>query len=165
MLDLIKKRRSIRQYTDQDVTEDQVQAASRSGHGRPVRLERSIRGISSSCAMPDTRARLAATHTFSDMCARSPVVIVVCGDEKLSDHWISDGAAATENLLLAATALGLGSVWVGIYPRTEREAHVREVLAVPPHIRILCLVPVGYPAEEKPARTRFNPAKVHYEKF
>jgi nitroreductase len=164
MLDLIKKRRSIRQYTNQDVSEDQVkqllEAAMAGPSGRALDPWHFI-----VVRDPDRRARLAATHTFSDMCARAPVVIVVCGDEKLSDHWISDSAAAAENLLLAATALGLGSVWVGIYPRAEREAHVREVLAIPPHIRILCLAPVGHPAEEKPARTRFNPAKVHYDTF
>lgn len=164
MLDLIKQRRSIRQYTNQNVSEEQVRQL----------LEAAMSAPSGSARDPwhfivvrdaATRQKLAATHTFSDMCARAPIVIAVCGDEKVSDHWISDGAAATENLLLAATALGLGAVWVGIYPRAESEAHVREVLGIPPHIRILCLIPVGHPGEEKPPRTRYNPAKVHNEKF
>jgi nitroreductase len=164
MLDLIKRRRSIRQYTNQDVSEEEVrqllEAAMSAPSGRALDPWHFV--VVRAAA---TRARLAQTHTFSDMCSRAPVVIAVCGDEKLSDHWISDGAAATENLLLAATALGLGTVWVGIYPRAEREAHVREVLGIPPHIRILCLVPVGHPAEEKVPRTRYKAEKVHYEKF
>ena len=164
MLDLIKRRRSIRQYTNENVSEEQVrqllEAAMSAPSGRALDPWHFI-------VVRDAAARqkLAATHTFSDMCSRAPVVIAVCGDEKLSDHWIADGAAATENILLAASSLGLGGVWVGIYPRTEREAHVREALGVPPHIRILCLLPIGHPAEEKPPRTRYDPAKVHNEKF
>jgi len=164
MLDLIKRRRSIRQYTSQDVTQEEVRQL----------LEAAMAAPSGSARDPwhfvvvrdaATRQKLSQTHTFSDMCARAPVVIVVCGDEKVSDHWISDGAAATENLLLAVTALGLGAVWVGVYPRAERETHVRQVLSIPPNIRILCLIPIGHPAEEKPPRTRYNPEKVHYDRF
>jgi len=164
MIDLIKQRRSIRQYTNQPVTDEQVR----------LLLEAAMAAPSGSALDPwhfivvrnaETRAKLAATHTFSDMCDRAPIVIVICGDEKISHHWIADSAAAMENLLLAASSLGLGAVWVGIYPRAEREAYVRLVLGVPDNVRILCLAPVGYPAEEKPPRTRYNPQRVHQEKF
>jgi nitroreductase len=164
MIDLIKSRRSIRQYTNQPVTDEQVR----------LLLEAAMAAPSGSALDPwhfivvrnaETRAKLAATHTFSDMCTRAPIVVAICGDEKISHHWIADSAAATENLLLAATSLGLGAVWVGIYPRAERESYVRQVLGVPDNVRILCLVPVGHPAEEKPPRTRYNPQRVHEEKF
>jgi len=164
MIDLIKRRRSIRQYTSEDVSEEHVR----------LLLEAAMAAPSGSALDPwhfvvvrnaETRKKLAATHTYSDMCARAPVVIAVCGDETVSRHWIADGAAATENMLLAATSLGLGTVWIGVYPRPEREAHVRQVLNIPDSIRILCLVPVGHPAEEKPPRTRYNAAKVHHETF
>jgi nitroreductase len=164
MIDLIRRRRSIRQFTNDDVSEEQIrlilEAAMSGPSGRGLDPWHFVVVRSS-----ETRGKLAATHTFSDMCTRSPVVIAVCGDEKMSDHWIADCAAATENMLLAATALGLGSVWVGIYPRVEREAHVRATLGIPPHIRILCLVPMGHPGEQKPPRTRFNAARVHIERF
>jgi nitroreductase len=164
MLDLIKRRRSIRRYTSETVSDEHIrqllEAAMSAPSGRALDPWHFI--VVHDAA---TRQKLAATHTFSDMCARAPVVLVVCGDEKISDHWISDGAAATQNILLAATALGLGAVWVGIYPRAEREAYVREALGVPPHIRILCLIPVGHPDEEKPPRTRFNPERVHVDTF
>ena len=121
MLDLIKQRRSIRQYTNQDVSDEHVRQLARSGHGCARPAAPLTPGTSSSCATPPHARSCSQTHTFSDMCARAPVVVVVCGDENLSDHWIADGAAATENLLLAVTALGLGAVWVGVYPRAERE--------------------------------------------
>jgi nitroreductase len=164
MIDLIKRRRSIRRYTSDPVSEEHVrqllEAAMSAPSGRAIDPWHFI--VVRDAA---TRQKLAATHTFSDMCSRSPVVIAVCGDEHLSDHWISDDAAAAENILLAATALGLGAVWVGIYPRAEREAYVHEVLDVPSHIRILCLIPVGHPDEQKPPRTRFNAERVHVDKF
>jgi nitroreductase len=163
-INLIKQRRSIRQYTNEDVDEEQVRTLLEAGMAAPSGRARDpwhfivVRNA-------ETRARLAQTHTFSDMCTRAPVVIVVCGDESLSEHWIADCAAATENILLAATGLGLGAVWVGIYPRPERESHVRQVLSIPAPIRILCMIPVGHPAEQKPPRTRYNPERVHFEQF
>jgi nitroreductase len=164
LIDLIKQRRSIRQYTDQDVSDDDVRQllecamAAPSGRARDPWHFIVVRDAA-------TREKLASTHEFSGMCSRSPLVLAVCGDQSISDHWISDGAAATENILLAATALGLGAVWVGIFPRTEREAYVQEVLGIPPHIRVFCLIPVGHPGEEKPSRTRYKAERVHYDKF
>ncbi len=56
-------------------------------------------------------------------------------------------------------------MWVGIYPRAEREAHVRKVLGIPEGKRVLCIVPVGRPAEQKPPRTQYDPAKVHRDRY
>jgi nitroreductase len=67
--------------------------------------------------------------------------------------------------LLTVAALGLGGVWVGIYPRTQREAQVRQVLDIPEPWRVLCLVPVGEPVAAKPPRTRYEASKVHHETF
>lgn len=164
MLDLIKRRRSIRVFTSQDVSEEHVRSLLEAAMAAP-----SGRGLDPwhFVVVRDTatRNKLAATHTFSDMCARSPVVIVVGGDEKASDHWTADCAAAAQNILLAAASMGLGSVWVGIYPRAEREDYVRQALNIPAHMRILCLIPIGHPGEHKPPRTRFNPERVHSETF
>jgi nitroreductase len=99
------------------------------------------------------------------MCADAPVVLVVCAHEERSSHWVEDASAATENLLLAAASLDLGAVWVAIYPTPQYEAHVRQVLNVPQAVRILCLVPVGHPAESKPARTQYDQRKVHDETY
>jgi nitroreductase len=93
------------------------------------------------------------------------VVFVVCVHEHRSSHWVEDASAATENLLLAAAALDLGAVWVGIYPNTRSERHVRQALGIPSSLRVLCLVPVGHPAESKPPRTQYNEGKVHYDRY
>jgi nitroreductase len=99
------------------------------------------------------------------MCANAPLVIAVIGDPSASEHWVEDCSAAAENLLLAAAALDLGSVWVAVYPRAEGEARVRSILGIPADLRVLCLLPIGHPAESKPPRTRYEESKVHDETF
>lgn len=164
MLDIIKKRRSIRAYTDQEVTDEQVRcimeaamAAPSANNRRPwefvVVRERGL------------RKDVACTHPWSYMAEDASVVFVVCGNERASRHWIEDTSAATQNMLLAVTALGLGAVWVGVYPDSARETYVRQLLGIPDHLRVLCLVPVGYPAESKLSRTQYDERKVHYNKY
>ena len=163
-LDWIMKRRSIRKYTDETVTDEEIKgllqmamAAPSANDVRPWAFV-VVRDLAK-------RQALAETHTWSTMCAQAPVVIGVLGDPSASDHWIEDCSAATENMLLAATAIDLGSVWVAIYPRQEREAWVRQILNIPANLRVLCLLPVGHPAESKPPRTRYEESKVHHETF
>jgi nitroreductase len=164
LLELIKKRRSIRKYTDQAVTDEQIrqllEAAMAAPSGSNIQSWKFV-----VVKDADLKRRLAQTHTWSYMAADAAVVFVVCGDEHASRHWVEDASAATQNLLQAVTALDLGAVWVGIYPDADREAHVRQVLAIPQGIRILCLVPVGHPAESKSPRTQYKEGKVHYGRW
>jgi nitroreductase len=164
VLSTIRKRRSIRKYTDQAVMDEQIRQL----------LEAAMAAPSASNIQPwefvvvkdpDLKRQLAQIHRWSYMAADAAVVFVVCANERASHHWIEDASAATENLLLAATALNLGAVWVAVYPSTDREAYVRRVLAIPEEMRVLCLVPVGHPAESKPPRTRYRESKVHYERW
>ena len=76
-------------------------------------------------------------------------------------RWLLDCAAATENILIAANALGLGACWVGIYPVEERIQALRDLLGIPGHVIPLCMVSIGYPAEEKGPSNRFRPERVH----
>lgn len=157
----ILKRRSIRAYTAEPVARE-IEALLQAAMAAPSANDRRpwafvvVRD-------PARRRTLAETHRWSYMCADAPVVIVVLGDPQASDHWIEDCSAATENLLLAAAWLGLGAVWVAVYPQSEREDHVRRALNIPDRLRPLCLLPVGHPAEQKPPRTRYEADKVHYE--
>lgn len=164
MLELIKKRRSIRKYTDQAVTEEQIrqllEAAMAAPSGSNIQPWEFV-----VVRDPDLKRQLAQTHTWSHMCADAAVVFVVCGHERASPHWVEDTSAATQNLLLAATAMNLGAVWVAMYPHSDREAHARRVLGIPEEVRILCLVPVGHPAESKPPGTKYREDKVHYERW
>ncbi|MGB9640378.1 MAG: nitroreductase family protein [Anaerolineales bacterium] len=163
-LEFIFKRRSIRVYKPDAIPEETLQAL----------LEAAMAAPSANDVRPwafivvraeERRKELAAIQPWSGMCAKAPVVFAVIGDPTASDHWVEDCSAATENLLLAATALDLGAVWVAVYPRQERERRVRDILQIPEHLRVLCLVPLGFPDEHKSPRTRFEKTKVHYELF
>ncbi len=163
-LHFIFARRSIREYTPEPVSDADVQAL----------LEAAMAAPSARNSKPwhfivvrerETLNRLAKSHQFADPLERASLGLVVCGVPAESEYWEQDTSAATENILLAATALGLGAVWMGIHPRPDREAYVRRVLGIPATVTPLNLIAVGHPAEEKPPRTQFDPARVHYERF
>jgi nitroreductase len=163
-LEWIFKRRSIRAYTDSPVTDEQAQALLRAAMAAPSANDvRPWAFVVVRAA--ERRQALAKTHQWSYMCANAPLVIAVIGDPSASEHWVEDCSAAAENLLLAAAALDLGSVWVAVYPRAEGEARVRSILGIPADLRVLCLLPIGHPAESKPPRTRYEESKVHDETF
>ena len=97
----------------------------------------------------------------------APSAVVVCGDLSRNpgasgDWWVMDASAASENLLLAAHALGLGAVWTGVYPRGERVEAVRRVLGLPSDVVPLNLIPVGYPADNPEPKQKWNPANVRH---
>jgi nitroreductase len=99
---------------------------------------------------------------------QAPVVIAVCALPQASPTWMMDVSAATENMLLAATAMGLGGAWVGA-PDTVLwdllEEFLRDALAIPLDVRIPTLVALGHPAQERPPHgkhDRFDRTKVHY---
>ena len=97
--------------------------------------------------------------------------IVVCGSldnglpGRSKEYWIHDCSAAAMNILLAAHALDLGAVWTGVYPGEDRIAKVREILAIPEGYMPLNVIPLGYPAENPPAKDKWNPAKIHTDRW
>ncbi len=98
-------------------------------------------------------------------------IIAVCGSPDVAKnsagrtYWIQDCSAALENILIAAAGLGLGSVWVGVYPEEEKIKAVREVLNIPDTVIPLGLIYLGYPAETQPPRTQFDEQKVHWQQY
>ena len=120
------------------------------------------------------RAKLAALGSrlpYSRCGNGAQAAIVVCGnlDNGLpgrgKEYWIHDCSAATMNILLAAKGLGLGAVWTGVYPGEDRVAVVREVLSIPAGYAPLNVIPLGYPAENPPPKDKWNPAKVHTDRW
>ena len=164
MLDLIKRRRSIRKFTAQDVGEEQVQALLEAAFAAPTAHNRRplqfivVRRL-------DLREMLAETHEYAGACRSAPVVIVVCAEPSKSPHCLADACVAAENILLAAVGLGLGAVWVAAYPYDEHQVFVRGVLEIPDELAVICLLPVGHPVERKPPRTGYDPARVHRDLY
>lgn len=99
------------------------------------------------------------------------VAIVLCGDMdkalegEAREYWAQDVSAATENLLLAAHGMGLGAVWSGIYPISERVKYYQELLGMPEHIVPLCIVPVGVPAEQPAVKEKYHEELIHYNRW
>jgi len=162
-IEAILTRRSIRKFAAKPVSEQTVHEllnaamnAPSSANGQPwqfvVITDRKI--------LDD----IPKFHPYSTMLKEAPLAFVVCGDLNLTkgtEVWVQDCSAATENLLIASHALGLGAVWLGVYPLDERVNGVRKLLNLPAHIMPLCIIAAGYPAETKPTADRFKQERVH----
>jgi len=120
---------------------------------------------------PQVLSALADEGGRGDMLRNAPLAIVVCGDMgkalngKAQEYWIQDCSAATENLLLAAHAMGLGAVWTGQWPMDNRYTRVQRTLGMPESIVPLCIVIVGYPAENPTPKDKWKPENVSYNKY
>ncbi|MBR6306420.1 MAG: nitroreductase family protein [Bacteroidales bacterium] len=166
-LDNIFSRKSVRSYTDQPVSPEQVETILRAAMAAPSGMN----------AQPwrfvvvreqATKDKLASG--FNKMIAKAPVVIVVCGKTTnkiggTNNNWTADCAAATENLLLAVEAIGLGAVWTACYPYDERMNPAIEALGLPDNVKPYCIVPVGYPAGNDKPKDKWKPENIHYEKW
>ena len=114
---------------------------------------------------------LAGQGRRGDMLRNAPLAIIVCGDftktgeGKGQEFWIQDTSAATENLLLAAHAQGLGAVWTSAWPMDERYKNIQKVLSMPETIVPLCTVVIGYPDEQPTPKDKWKPENVSYNKY
>lgn len=109
--------------------------------------------------------RISEIHTYASFVPGASHAILVCGDEKLQNddgYYIVDCGAATQNILLAAHTMGIGSCWIGIHPRENRKQSFRELFGLPEYIQPYALVSLGYPSEEKQVSDRFKPERIHY---
>ena len=111
--------------------------------------------------------KLGASLPNAKMTATAPAAVVICGvlDKALPgearEYWIQDAAAATENFLLAVHALGLGAVWTGVHPISERIRILKDTLKLPENVEPFCLIPFGWPAEPGTVKDKWDPAAVH----
>lgn len=167
MDDPVLSRRSIRMYTDEPVSDDLVtrllqaaMAAPSAGNQQPwdfvVIRDR------------DVLERIPEAHPYAKMAPKAQVAILVCGNrgrERWPQFWDQDCAAATENMLVTATELGLGAVWLGIYPLEDRIESMRRLLDIPRGIMPFALVPVGWPAESKGPSDRFDETRIHRDRW
>ncbi len=160
-LEVLFTRRSIRKYTNEPVTEENLKTILEAGMNAPSANNRQPWHF----VVVDDRAKLNAimeVHPYSRMLAEAPIAIVVCGDSKISaSYWPQDCAAATENILLAARALDLGTVWMGVYPGEERVNDIQALFNLPQHIQPLAIIALGHPAEEKGRVDRYKAERVH----
>lgn len=165
VLDAISARTSIRAYQDRPVGADTVELLLRAAMSAPSARNRQPWAF----IVVDDKAllrQLADSLPYAQSAAAAPIAVVVCGVLTESQGatnagwWVQDAAAASENLLLAAHAVGLGAVWTGVYSYEDRVRAVRNVLGLPRHVVPLNVIPIGYPAENPAPKQKWDPAKV-----
>lgn len=164
VLQAIMSRRSVRRYTGQPVTREQLEtlldaamAAPSANNVRPWHFV-----VVQDAA---TRQALSRVHRWAHMIADAAAAIAVCAESESNPFWIDDCSAATENILIAAQAMGLGAVWIGIHQESQHQRRVREALGIPESFAIHCLIAIGYPAEHHRPHGKHDPAKAHWERF
>ncbi len=169
VIDNIMTRTSIRQFTDQPIAADTLETLLKAGMAAPTAANKqpwAFVTITERAAL-DT---LNAYHPYARL-ATATAAIVVCGDMELTlegparDYWIQDCSAASENILLAAHAFGLGAVWCGVYPDSSRVADVSRVLGLPESIIPLNIISMGHPDTDPEPKDKWMPEKVHYQKW
>lgn len=163
-LRILFARRSIRRYTGEPVSEADIQSLLEAGMAAPSGSNQKPWHFVVVTDRAMLRA-LADAHPYGKMLANAEVAIAVCGDPGISDWWLQDCSAATENILVAAAGLGLGAVWISSHGRPEREQAFRKVLGIPEGIGVLSMLSIGHPGEEKEARTQFAAARVHRDRW
>ena len=163
-LEAILSRRSIRTYTAESVPESVIDellqaamSAPSAGNDQPwhfiVIRNRRILDEIPNC------------QPYSGPLKEASVAIIACGDTKTGKNtlfWSQACSAAIENILIVASAKGVGAVWLGLHPRERWVAAIRKLLGIPEHVIPLGIVSIGYPAEEKPPADRYDPSKIHH---
>jgi len=166
-METILTRRSIRNYIDGEINQDQIKQMLLAAMSAPSAGDQQPWQFIVINEAEKLQA-IADLLQYGKMVARAAIAIVVCGDlneEENVGYWVQDCSAATQNLLLAAHALGLGAVWLGVHPRQEREEHIRRLVNLPEHVIPLCVVSIGYPAKEGKALDRYREGRVHYNQW
>lgn len=165
-LEAIYSRKSVRKFEDREVPKDAVEKILKAGMSAPsagdaqpwqfiVISEKKVLG------------EIPGVSPYAECTAKAPLAILVCGDKKLEkhkDYWVQDCAAASQNILLAAHALGLGAVWTGAYPMENTMDGFRVLLKLPEHIVPFSLIVIGYPAEAG-GKERYDEKRVHHDRW
>ncbi len=166
----IATRVSVRQFTGEPITAQQVDTLLHAAMAAPSAINRqpwAFIVITDAALLEKVGEQL----PYSRCSNRPACAFVMCGDLSKAiegegrDFWIHDVSAATENLLLAAHSMGLGAVWTGVYPSMERAKILQDLLDLPEYIIPLNVVPVGYPAEQPAVKDKFNPENIHYNRW
>jgi len=161
----ILSRRSVRKYQDRPIEDEVTEKLIRAGAAAPsahneqpwhfvVIKDRTILD------------EIPKFHPYAKMLSEAPVALAICADHELekdptAGYWIQDCSAATQNILLAAHALGLGACWLGIHPREKRKEALRKLLHLPESVEAFSVIALGYPAQDKKPGARFTPDRIH----
>lgn len=170
VLNTILKRTSIRSYENKTVEKEKIEKLLRAGMAAPTAMNKQPWHF---VVITDKGQlqKLSEANPYAAMAAKAPLAIVVCGDMNKAaegnarEFWIQDCSAATENILLAATGMGLGAVWTGTYPSKERCADVAKVLGLPESLIPLNTIVIGYPDADVSPKDKWNTENISYNTY
>ena len=164
-MDILLERKSVRHYTDEAVKDEDLNYILRAAMSAPT--ARNTRCYSFIVIKEkEMHKKIASVHPAAQMILGAPVAVLVVGDtDKVYGNYLpQDCAAATQNMLLAATAKGYGSVWCGVYD-TERQEALEKLFDLPSNIKAFSVVVMGKSADNSPAKNGWQPEKIKYEKW
>lgn len=166
-LEAIRTRRSIRKFTSVAVPEELVtkllEAAMYAPSARDTQPWHFIL-----VTLKDLLHKIPRAHPHANMVYEAPLAIIVCGDtyiESIPEYLAVNCSAATQNLLLAAHDLGLGGVWLGLYPRKERMEPLVKIFELPENILPVSMLAIGYPNETPETPDRFKKSRIHFNRW
>ena len=162
VLQFITARRSVRGFTGEPVDRGKLEIALKAAMAAPSANNTKPWEYVAVTEKEKVQA-VCAAHPYAKFGADAGAVVLPFG-KKAGYAWFDqDMAAATENLLLALANLGLGATWCGM--RDELQEGVRELVGIPEDLYVFAVIPVGVPSEDVPARTQYEPKRVHWERF
>jgi nitroreductase len=168
LLDAIFTRRSVRRFDSKEVSAQDIE----------VMLQAAMSAPSAHNEQPwqflviterELLDQISKVHPYAKMCLETPLAIIPCID--LSSHensdgfWVQDMSAATQNILLTARSLGLGAVWLGVYPNEKIVRAIKKLFQLPEKVMPLNIIPIGHTDVVQSKVDRFDAKKVHYNKW
>lgn len=169
-LETIFNRTSIRSYSDQKVEKDQIMTLLKAGMSAPSAVNKQPWAFMV-IDNKELMEKIGDEFKNAGMIKKASCAIIVCGDLKLAlegvaqEFWVQDCSAATQNILLAAHSMGLGAVWCGVYPNSERVEALKNLLSLPDNIVPLNIIPIGVREKEQEPKDKWKEDRIHWNKW
>lgn len=171
-IDCIMTRTSVRAYTDKKADEKTIETILKAGMAAPTAANQQAWNFVV-ITEDSLKNRIAESFEYTKMVKDCAFAVVVCGnmkklfegDMEKGGFWVQDCSAASENMLLAAHALGLGGVWCGIYPLDDRVEKLSEILNLPPSLTPLNILSFGYPQQDAAPKNKWQRHKIHFNAY
>jgi nitroreductase len=168
-ISVIHNRKSVRNFTGEPVAQNEID----------ILLKAAMPAPSAVNCQPwefiivtdrKTLDELGDALPFAKMLFRAGAAIIVCGvpakaHKQMDEYAVIDATLASQNILLAAEAIGLGALWTAAYPYSDRMKSVKTILNIPANIIPLNVIPIGHPTGEDKPKEKFNPEKIHFGKW
>ena len=169
-IDVIMSRKSVRNFTKDTVTEEDLMTILKAGMAAPTAVNKQPWSF---IVVTDRKIldKLGDALPYAKMIYQAPAAIIVCAhpewahQTKPLEYAVIDCSCASENILLAVEALGLGAVWTAAYPREERMKSVREICGIPENVIPLNVIPIGHPTGEDKPKDKYKPDRIHYNRW